>query len=119
MAVVCARCGREYDVTLFAFGRTVDCVCGALVDAREPRRARAEAGNRRRRERMAELARAADRVSRMILSGRVPRVDVDIAIERLRDDCDRLFPGRADLFEMVYEARFRRLREQWPAGPSF
>lgn len=31
MAVSCPGCGREYDVTLFQFGRTVDCTCGARV----------------------------------------------------------------------------------------
>ncbi len=32
MAVRCARCGREYDVTLFEFGHTVTCDCGNVVD---------------------------------------------------------------------------------------
>jgi translation elongation factor EF-1alpha len=36
MAIECPRCGWQYDVTLFAFGRTVRCACGAVVDAREP-----------------------------------------------------------------------------------
>jgi uncharacterized protein with PIN domain len=31
MSVPCARCGREYDVTLFAFGRTLWCTCGNRV----------------------------------------------------------------------------------------
>lgn len=31
MAVPCPRCGREYDVTLFEFGRTLWCTCGARV----------------------------------------------------------------------------------------
>jgi uncharacterized protein with PIN domain/DNA-directed RNA polymerase subunit RPC12/RpoP len=31
MAVVCARCGRQYDVTLFQFGRAIDCTCGQRV----------------------------------------------------------------------------------------
>lgn len=31
MAVPCPRCGREYDVTLFEFGRTVWCTCGSRV----------------------------------------------------------------------------------------
>ncbi len=31
MAVPCPRCGRGYDATLFAFGRTLDCACGARV----------------------------------------------------------------------------------------
>lgn len=47
MAIRCPRCAREYDVTLFQFGRTVDCACGERVgltlevrlpdDADEPR----------------------------------------------------------------------------------
>jgi len=31
MAIRCPRCGREYDVTLFEFGRTVACECGNVV----------------------------------------------------------------------------------------
>ncbi len=44
MAVPCPRCGREYDVTLFQFGRTIDCTCGSRVGI-EPRvRPAAETG---------------------------------------------------------------------------
>jgi HAD superfamily hydrolase (TIGR01458 family) len=32
MAITCHRCGRQYDVTLFQFGRQVQCECGATVD---------------------------------------------------------------------------------------
>lgn len=31
MAIPCPRCGRQYDVTLFQYGRTIDCTCGARV----------------------------------------------------------------------------------------
>ena len=31
MAVRCPRCGRGYDVTLFPFGRTIQCTCGSRV----------------------------------------------------------------------------------------
>lgn len=31
MAIECPRCGRHYDVTLFQFGRTIHCTCGARV----------------------------------------------------------------------------------------
>ncbi|HLM03494.1 MAG TPA: Mut7-C RNAse domain-containing protein [Pyrinomonadaceae bacterium] len=31
MAVSCAECGRQYDVTLFQFGRTINCACGKRV----------------------------------------------------------------------------------------
>lgn len=42
MSVPCPRCGREYDVTLFEFGRTIHCACGARV-GRE-RRVRIDVG---------------------------------------------------------------------------
>jgi uncharacterized protein with PIN domain len=39
VAVPCPRCGREYDVTLFEFGRTLWCTCGSRVGlARRERR---------------------------------------------------------------------------------
>jgi uncharacterized protein len=31
MAIPCPSCGREYDVTLFQFGRTIHCTCGSRV----------------------------------------------------------------------------------------
>ncbi len=31
LAVPCPACGREYDVTLFEFGRTIWCTCGSRV----------------------------------------------------------------------------------------
>lgn len=31
MAVTCIKCGRQYDVTLFQFGRTISCACGERV----------------------------------------------------------------------------------------
>jgi uncharacterized protein with PIN domain len=31
MAIACAKCGRQYDVTLFEFGRTINCACGERV----------------------------------------------------------------------------------------
>jgi len=31
MSIPCPRCGRQYDVTLFQFGRTIHCTCGERV----------------------------------------------------------------------------------------
>lgn len=31
MAVICKRCGRQYDVTLFQFGRSIRCECGETL----------------------------------------------------------------------------------------
>lgn len=39
MGVPCPGCGREYDVTLFDFGRTIRCTCGRRVGAEVRRRA--------------------------------------------------------------------------------
>lgn len=36
MAIPCPRCGREYDVALFPYGRTIHCTCGSRVGV-EPR----------------------------------------------------------------------------------
>jgi len=31
VAIPCPSCGREYDITLFQFGRTIQCTCGTRV----------------------------------------------------------------------------------------
>jgi hypothetical protein len=36
MAIICPKCGAQFDVSLFAFGRTVTCDCGQVVDATQP-----------------------------------------------------------------------------------
>ncbi len=40
MSIRCPRCGREYDVTVFQFGRNVKCACGEIVDALKPQEER-------------------------------------------------------------------------------
>jgi hypothetical protein len=65
---------------------------------------------------MRRLAQGADRICRLILDAELPEVDVDIAINNLRDEADELFPGSGELFDRIYESRFLRLREQFPRG---
>jgi hypothetical protein len=65
---------------------------------------------------MRTLAQGADRICRLILDAELPDVDVDIAISNLCAEADELFPGSGELFERIYESRFRRLREQFPRG---
>lgn len=67
----------------------------------------------RRRERMRELQRLADRVCQLILFTDYPRVDILIEENKVRERCEELFPDRMDLYEMVYESRFQRLWEQF------
>jgi len=64
---------------------------------------------------MALLQREADRIAVLILSTDLPEIDIVIQVERLRERCEELFPGRGDLFEMIYASRFERLMEQFGA----
>jgi hypothetical protein len=62
---------------------------------------------------MEVLKRKADRISFLIVATDYPEIDVQIEEEKLREECSRHFPDRMDLYEMIYAARFRRLRAQF------
>jgi hypothetical protein len=64
---------------------------------------------------MQKLQRAAERVCFLILLSDYPEVDIEIAKQGVRDLAEELFPDRMDLYEMIYESRFRRLWDQWRA----
>ena len=116
MAVICPRCGRQYDITLFQFGRTVTCACGQVIDESHVgvfRELERLLDNLEDRHKAKELKRMADEVCRMILEKRYAEVDIEIAINRVKERCGELFPDKLHLFEMIYESRFRRLREQF------
>ena len=59
------------------------------------------------------LARQGDRVASMILTSTYSDLDCALAERALRMECLRLCPDRMQLFDWVYTARFRRLREQF------
>jgi hypothetical protein len=67
---------------------------------------------------MARLRRAADRVCCLILISDYPEIDVEIEKAKVRQLAEELFPDRMDLYEMIYESRFRRLWEQFRTGPD-
>lgn len=68
-----------------------------------------------RREALEQLARKADRIVALILHTSMPRVDIEIQIQNLREEFLCRYPEAADLFEMVYASRFRRIWDQWEA----
>ncbi len=121
----CPHCGQEYDVTLFAFGREVTCVCGAKLDAKTPQKGRPPEKKtsgyqglltqlrKEERERMREIAREADRISSLILKPDYPDIDIEIARSNLRQKVEALYEDRMDWYEMLYESRFRRLASQF------
>jgi len=66
-----------------------------------------------REEPARRLQRKADRVASMILTSTYSDLDCALAERELRMDCLRLCPDRMELYDWIYTARFRRLREQF------
>ena len=67
----------------------------------------------REREAARRMSRMADQVCSLILLEDFPRIDIEIEKEKVREECERVFPDRLELYEMVYESRFERLWEQF------
>jgi hypothetical protein len=57
--------------------------------------------------------RQVDRVCTLILFER-PECEIESAQSELRSEAERLFPDKTRLYEIIYESRFCRLREQFP-----
>ena len=57
------------------------------------------------------LQRQADRVASMILTSTYSDVECALAERAVRMECLRLLPDKMELFDRIYVARFRRLRE--------
>ena len=115
MAVRCPKCGREYDVTLFEFGRSVVCECGNIITPaganvwKEIKKILAD----EEEENIRKLQRMVDRVCSLIVASDYPEVDIELEIEKVRERCRQLFPDKTDLFEMIYASRFKRLWDQF------
>jgi hypothetical protein len=60
-----------------------------------------------------QLRRAAERICALILYGDYPRVDIEIEQTALKRRVRDELPDKLELYEMVYESRFRRLWNQW------
>jgi hypothetical protein len=130
MAIKCARCGREYDATLFEFGRAIRCDCGEMVYLEEGHRERIDADwealereifeaaekSLLDRERAAAYRKNADRIVALILHSDMPAIDIEREIESLRKMVLDAFPDKEELFEALYVGRFIRLWEQFRPG---
>lgn len=121
MAIRCPKCGHEYDVTLFQFGKKVKCDCGTEIDLASIEtldELKNLVESIEEQETLEVLQRKADRISSEILDLNYSAVDIQIHIEKLREDFKEHFPGKSALFSMIYEARFRRLWEQFRQSES-
>lgn len=64
-------------------------------------------------EKLEVFQRKADKIAFLIVASDYERIDVEIEKGELREECARLFPDKLDLYDMIYESRFRRLWEQF------
>jgi len=116
MAIRCPHCGQEYDVALFQFDRNIRCSCGkelnlSLIETVQDFERYLESVEER--EKALEIQQAASRICQMILDDSCPEVDIEIAKSKLRERVATLFPDKISVYEMIYEARFKRLWEQF------
>jgi hypothetical protein len=65
------------------------------------------------KEKALEIQERASLICQMILDETYPAVDIEIARTRLKAYAAKLFPDKQELYEMIYEARFKRLWEQF------
>ncbi len=67
----------------------------------------------RKRERLRALQRMADHVCSLILISDYPEIDIEIEKSKVRERCEAWYPDSMVIYEMIYESRFNRLREQF------
>lgn len=116
MAIRCPHCGHEHDVALFQFDRNIRCDCGrelnlSLIETIQDFERYLESVEER--ERAQEIQQAASWICQMILDESSAEVDIEIAKAKLRDRVAELFPDKLAVYEIIYEARFKRLWDQF------
>lgn len=114
MAVRCPNCKKEFDVTLFEFNRTIMCTCGKTFGLQH-KEISGELSHAVRDEegKIIKIRKLADKIAFLIVSTDHPEIDIEIEKEKFREEIAELFPDKAYLYELIYEPRFRRLKEQF------
>ena len=69
--------------------------------------------NKEEVEKAKEIQQDAQWICQMILNPECPDVDIEIAKGKLRDKVAELFPDKMETYSMIYEARFKRLWDQF------
>lgn len=69
--------------------------------------------NEEERQKAQVILEDANHICRMILDEGCQKVDIEIAQERLKEKVAELFPDKMNVYQMIYEARFKRLWEQF------
>ena len=119
MAIRCPNCKKEYDATLFEFGREIVCECGTKLGLKhEEILNRLEEICRQydlnlEEEKLSKVKRTHDKIVFLIMNTDYPKVDIEIEKAKFKELIKELFPEKAHLYELIYKPRFRRLWEQF------
>jgi DNA-directed RNA polymerase subunit RPC12/RpoP len=114
MALRCSYCGRDYDVTLFEFDRSITCLCGkTVVFKHEQMTDEAILARSAEDRKIREIRAMADRIASLIIGSDYPMIDIEIEKQKLKERISELFPDKIDLYDLIYEPRFRRLKDQF------
>jgi hypothetical protein len=119
MPIHCPHCGATHDVLEFEAGRKVKCRCGqdldlSLYETFDDFLRYFE--NEEEREKAREIQQDAELICQLILNDNSAEVDIEIAKSKLREKVQSLFPNLMETYRMIYEARFKRLWEQFRNG---
>jgi len=114
--IVCPKCGQKHDVVEFEAGRRVKCRCGlklglSMMETVEDFLRYFESEEERKRAKAVQQD--AQTICRMILNEDCPGVDIEIAKDKLREKVREYFPDKMETYRMIYEARFKRLWDQF------
>lgn len=114
MAVRCTYCGKDYDITLFEFNRSITCACGKTVKFKhEQMTDEALLAVKTEERKLREIRPLADRIASLIVGSDYMMIDIEIEKQKFREKISELFPDKVDLYDLIYEPRFRRLEEQF------
>ncbi len=116
MPIHCPRCGAAHDIVEFEEGRKIKCRCGQELDASLYETVDDFLRffeNEEERKKAREIQRDAEVICQMILNDNSEEVDIEIAKQNLRRKVESLFPDKMETYQMIYEARFKRLWEQF------
>ena len=116
MAIKCPKCGFLHDVAKLEEGRKLKCRCGfkinlSLIETADDFLRYCEGAEERKRAK--EIQGDAQLICQMILDEMYPAVDIEIAKSKLEEKVKKFFPDKMETYRMIYEARFKRLWDQF------
>ena len=116
----------KHDVVHFEGGKRVKCRCGLKLDISLMQTVDDFLRffqSEEERKKAKEIQQDAQSICQMILDDECSSVDIEIAKDKLKEKVLQLFPDKMETYRMIYEARFKRLWDQFrssgpPAGEA-